>query len=275
MKKITINQTTIIIPLVVFTALIAWWLWLLSIAPPGDNIYRYFTASYGVMAVCGAVIGLLASFRYGGLKSIIGTSLSFFSAGLFFQEFGQLSYNYYIYVEGHEVPYPSIGDIGYFGSVILYLVGTLFLIKALSTKSALNNLSNKLILFFVPLIIVVANYHFFLRNHTMDFTNFLVVFLDFGYPIGEGFYISAAIIAYLLSRKRLGGLMKPKILMLLAALCFQFIADFNFLFQAKNGTWVDGGYGEILYLIAYFIMSLALAGMLIDETKSTKITQKQ
>jgi hypothetical protein len=36
------------------------------------------------------------------------------------------------------------------------------------------------------------------------------------------------------------------------------MADYNFLYQASDGTWINGGYGDVLYLISYFLISFGL-----------------
>jgi hypothetical protein len=46
--------------------------------------------------------------------------------------------------------------------------------------------------------------------------------------------------------------------MILVALLIQYIADYNFLHEAYYGTWVNGGYGDYIYLLSYFTMSFAL-----------------
>jgi hypothetical protein len=82
--------------------------------------------------------------------------------------------------------------------------------------------------------------------------------LDFGYPFGQAIYISIAILAFLFSRRLLSGLMRPKILLILAALCMQYASDFTFLYQSHHNTWKAGGVNDYMYLIAYFIMTIAL-----------------
>ncbi len=99
---------------------------------------------------------------------------------------------------------------------------------------------------------------FFLRGDEFDFSDPLQVVLDFGYPLGEAIYISIAMLTYSLSRDILGGVMRSKILFLIVAFVMQYIAEFNFLVQSSNGTWVNGGYGDYLYFLAYFTMALGL-----------------
>ena len=102
------------------------------------------------------------------------------------------------------------------------------------------------------------SYTLFLRSYEFDWSQPLKVFLDFGYPLGQACYVSVAILTLLLSRKILGGMMRGPILAILIALIVQYASDFNFLYQANQGTWFVGGYGDELYAISYFLMSIAL-----------------
>jgi len=74
----------------------------------------------------------------------------------------------------------------------------------------------------------------------------LVVFLDFGYPLGQAVYVSLALVVLLSLGKFLGGVMKRPVLLLLLAFILQYAADFNFLYShtMEHGhSWVM----EIIY----------------------------
>ena len=58
--------------------------------------------------------------------------------------------------------------------------------------------------------------------------------------------------------KLLGGLMKKPILLLLVAFMMQYASDFNFLYQTIHATWSAGGYGDLLYFVAYCTMFYSL-----------------
>jgi hypothetical protein len=160
-----------------------------------------------------------------------------------------------------SIPYPSVGDIGYFGSVLFYIYAALQLAKAAGAKFSLRSHSKKVVAAILPLALLVASYVVFLRNYQFDFSSMgstVAVFLDFGYPLGQATYIAIALVTYLVSQKLLGGVMKKKILLLLFALLIQYIADFTFLYAAKNGSPFPGGANDFMYLLAYTIMALAL-----------------
>jgi hypothetical protein len=52
--------------------------------------------------------------------------------------------------------------------------------------------------------------------------------------------------------------MRSALLLVMLALCTQYVADFTFLYQSNHTTYVPGKYDDLFYLIAYFIMTTAL-----------------
>src|SRR5258708_29340803 len=106
---------------IIFIIFTLFWLYLQVIIPHENFYHRLFGAIYGVMALIGAIYGVNISRKWGGLKSIIGKALFMFSIGLFAQEFGQIVYSFNDYVLHKPGLYPSLGDLGYFGSIPLYI----------------------------------------------------------------------------------------------------------------------------------------------------------
>jgi len=249
---------------ITFIAFALWWLYINVFvrAPLSDNIhYKLFGATYGVMSLIGGCIGLAASRKWGSHKSMVGRALLFFSIGLLLQAFGQVAYSFYVYVLKVDIPYPSVGDVGYFGSVLLYIYAAWELSKALGFKLSVKNKTKKFIAVAVPLVLLSGSYYYFLRGYAFDFSSLkasLTVILDFGYPLGQAVYIAIAIMTYLLSRKMLGGVMKNKVLLVLFALVVQYTADSSFLYAAKAEKFFASGANDFMYLLSYTVMALAL-----------------
>ncbi|MDO8265987.1 MAG: hypothetical protein Q7T41_03525 [Candidatus Saccharibacteria bacterium] len=271
-KSILKLDARYIVVILFFLSWTAWWLFLRYKIDVSDQSLELFSATYGVMALIGAFLGFNASKRWGGSKSLIGKSVLLFSLGLLAQEFGQLSYSLYTLVFKQEIPYPSIGDVGYFGSVVLYIAATYFLVKALASKEIFSTYLGKLQAFVIPLLLLGFSYFEFLKQYEFDWSNPLAVILDFGYPLGQAIYISLAILVYLLSRKYLGGRMRPVVLFLIMALTVQYVSDFMFLYQVNNDTWTTAGINDYVYLVSYFVMSIALLrfNTIIENMKSQK-----
>ncbi len=254
LSKEGLNKTAIAF----FVLITIWWV-ILFISGAKETFQNYlFGATYGLICLWGGLWGLIISKKWGGFNSAIGKAIIFLSLGLLAQEFGQLIFSYYNIFLKIEIPYPSLADVGFFGSIPLYIIGMAYLAHAAGSKFSLNTITSKLQIVVVPTCILIVSYLLFLRSYEFNFSNPLQIFLDFGYPFGEAFYISVAILAYFLSRKLLGGLMKSRIILLIIAFVVQYLADFNFLYQNSQGTWINGGYGDYIYFLAYFIMTLGL-----------------
>ena len=167
-------------------------------------------------------------------------------------------YAYFIYVKGVEVPYPSFGDIGYFGSVIFYIMGSYFLARVSGLQYSMRSIKEKMIVFLTPVVMLFFSYSFFLKDYQFDFTNKLKIFLDFGYPFSQAIYVSIAILALVLCKNVLGGVMKKPLTFMLVALVFQYFSDFMFLYQTNAGTWYVGGVNDFMYFASYFLMTVSL-----------------
>lgn len=239
--------------------LTVWWIISPSVQTSmGGRFFGDFPSIYGIMALWGGFCGIFIAVKWGGVKSIMGKAILMFSLGLFAQEFGQMAYAYLSFYKNIEVPYPSVGDIGYFGSIPLYIYGVVLLARASGVTIGLKSFQSKVQAVLIPIVLLIGSYFLFLQGYEFDWSNPLKIFLDFGYPFGQAIYLSFAILTFLLSRGVLGGVMKSRILFMLFALSVQFLADYVFLYQSSRGMWSVGGVNDYMYLIAYFLMALAL-----------------
>ncbi len=254
-----------------FLCLSFWWLsmYVRGLMDAPEN--NYFTLTYPLLSLVGGIAGIIFANKWGGLKSLLGRSMTMFSYGLLAQFFGQAMYAYYIYIKGIEVPYPSWGDLGYFGSVIFYIFGAILLAKVSGLKFTVKSVHGKIQAIFIPLLLLVLSYLYFLRSYEFDFSDKLRIFLDFGYPLGQAVYLSIAILALLLSRNFLSGIMKKPIIFLIFALVFQYFSDFMFIYQSNMETWYVGGVNDYFYFISYFLMTIALVyfGSIYNKLRST------
>jgi hypothetical protein len=243
----------------VFILLSVWWVTINFLLPNAPSTAsQIFAASYQILAILGAGIGFLMTKKWGGYKSLLGKSLFLFSLGLLLQSFGQSVYSYYIFFRKIEVPYPSIGDVGYFGSVIAYVWGAVYLSKIAGFRTSWKSIQNKFYVIIIPIILIGGSYLLFLNGYQFDWSNKLKIFLDFGYPLGEALYVSIAVVTLIISKNILGGVMRKSILLLIFALIVQYCSDTMFLYQANAGTWVAGGLNDYLYCVSYFLMTISL-----------------
>jgi hypothetical protein len=258
MLNVIKKSNYLIISLFVFAFFILSWFYLQLYIEEGSILFEYFADTYWIPAVLAGIYGLLMSRKWGGFSSLIGRAIQFFSLGLLAQSFGQITYTIYYLILEIDVPYPSIGDIGFFGSIPLYILGVWYLGRVVGIKYALKSWQNILLSLIMPLLVLTGSYYMFLSEYTIQGTPMLEVILDFGYPLGQAIYISLAILVFLLSRGVLGGIMRYRIFFILFALVIQYSADFTFLYQVNRGLWEAGRVNDFIYLMAYFVMFLAL-----------------
>ena len=256
------NKTTTTIAIVIFAAISAWYLQIhMHALADTESVRQLWGSIYQIMAIFGGIVGLVVSRHWGGYKSLIGRAVLFFSIGLLLQSFGQSVDSYYNYFHNQQIPYPSLGDIGFMGSVLAYIEGAYLLMKASGFRFSVKSLKGKFFAIALPIVILVTCYFFFLQGYVFDWTNKIKILLDFAYPLGQAFYVSLALLVLLMSRNFLGGVMKRPITFLVVALIFQYISDFTFLYQANAQTWYVGGLNDYLYFCSYFLMALSLINM--------------
>jgi hypothetical protein len=256
------KEPLLILNFFLFIILSIWWICLdYFLVDPNTIDKQIYAASYQILALFGSIVGFWMSRRWGGYKSLLGKALICFSLGLLLQSFGQSVYSYYIFFKKIEIPYPSVGDVGFFGSVISYIIGSIYLSKVAGFHFSWKSTKNKILSIAILLIMLILSYFFFLRGYEFDSLQKLKTFLDFGYPLGQAFYVSIAVLTLIISKNVLGGVMKKPVLFLICALIIQYLSDFMFLYQANAGTWSAGGVNDYLYCISYFSMSIALIHM--------------
>lgn len=253
------KETSAKVIFVVFILLTVWWIVLRFMNLPTDSEQnQLWAAVYGLIALWGGISGILISRKWGGTHSVMGKSMLLFAIGLLFQEIGQIIYSSYIYFFKIDIPYPSIGDLFFYGTIPLYIIGIIYLAQASGVRILKQSITQKVQAILIPLGMLLFSYYFFLQGYEFDWSQPLKIFLDFVVPFGQAVYISLAILTYMLTKRVLGGVMKNKVLFILIALIVQYVADWTFLYQASRGTWYAGGINDYMYLVAYFLMTLGL-----------------
>lgn len=249
----------IFIAIFIFIFFSMWWIMLQLFVDKGNFIYLIFSATYGLMLIYGGICGIHTSLKWGGLKTLLGRAIFMFSLGLFAQEFGQLTYSYYTIFYQIQVPYPSIGDIGFSSTILLYTYGVWLLAKSSGININIHMLKKNLLALIIPFFMLTVSYLLFIKNYEVNFETPVKTLLDFGFPLGESLCIAIAILIFIFSRNILDGIMRSKALWILFALVIQFIVDYIFIYYSN--IFYPGSIIDFMYLISYFIMTLALLSL--------------
>ena len=245
--------------IVLFGLFFLWWLWFNLFNPsPTHQQGNVWTSIYMIFSLFGFTSGIIVFHSFGGFKTALGRAIFAFSLGLLFQSFGQTTYTYYLFFKHIDIPYPSIGDIGFFGSIPIYFYGITQLAKAFAGGLSLKSFGNKIQVFILPLTMLFVPYYFFFHNYVFDWSHTFRIFLDFGYPLGDAICVSIAVLTFTLSKKILPGTAKGAIMALIAGLTLQYISDYTYLYQTNIGFWQAGGINDLTYCTAYFVMTLGI-----------------
>ncbi len=253
-----INKKIIVI--FVYLLFASFWAFI-NLTQESDSAFRdTYADTYGFLALIGGVIGILISSKWDIKKSLLGKTILYFSIGLLFQFLGQLTYTIYYYVFHLDNPYPSFGDVFYFGSVLIYIYSSIQLLNLVNYKTGFNKLYTvkKLAVVLFPLLIMSLSYYAFLKTYEFSEVSMVQILLDFGYPLGQALYVSLTLLAFFMSKNVLGGVMKTGLLLVFIALIIQYFADTLFLYKTMNDTWQVAGFGDLIFLTSYLAMSYAL-----------------
>lgn len=213
---------------------------------------------YWTFAAFGGLFGVFASRELGFTRSIIGRAVLAFSAGLLLQAIGQIIDSYLSAIGNADIFYPSISELGYTGSILVYIYGAYLLARYVGISPSVKNLSKSIIIWLIPLAMFGLSYAVYL--HGYDFVNNSPVHVafDFGYPILQSFYVALAVFVLIHSRNIAGGLLRRPIAFLVAALILQYVADAYFVYDYNQGLWYNANFNDYVYLVSYFILAVAI-----------------
>lgn len=243
---------------IIFIFFTIFWIILQIKVKPNNFGYHLFGDTYFIVALLGGLWGITTAKKWGEGKSSMGKAIFLFSLGLLFQTFGQIAYSFYDIFLHIGIPYPSIGDVGYFGYIPLYIYGILLLARASGVKIGLYSVKKNLKILFVSIIILGISYFFILQQYTFNWHNPIKIILDFGYSLGDITYVYFALLTYIQIKTIKKGIMKNKILIILVAFIVFYLADFIFVIQANRKTFIIGQTSDYIYFMAYLLMTLGI-----------------
>ena len=231
-----------------------------------DNVNYWYSFIFGLIPLFGGIVGMLKSKIWGGLKSILGRSVFFFSLGLALWGFGESIWSYYNFFRAEPAPYPSIADIGFAPSIFFWILGTYFLSQAAGAMFALRkSKAAKATTGFLLVALSAVAYHMLInvaRGGVLvpDGETSLKTILDIAYPLGDFLALIFAVTVFALSRKYLGGLYRFAIAFILVGLGLMYFGDFMFSYTTTTGTFYNANIGDLLLATGTFAMTFGILG---------------
>lgn len=240
---------------------------------PESSVTSFFSSSYIIIALLGGLFGFAQAKYWGGFKSLLGKTLNFLSLGLILTTLGSLTLTFYFYVLDQEPSYPSIAEVFYLSGIVAYIIGVAYLARTVRSWSSLKEkgLVKKILLVLTPLIMVALTTSVFISRYGQgDGAPTSVIVTDYAYALLQAAYAFIALAVLMNSSQLFGGKLRRAVTVLLVALIFQYLADFNYTYQILSETWQTGGYGELLYLIAYSLTGISILMFAIKARASTE-----
>lgn len=252
-----------------FLIVLGLWVFIQTSGRTGVNatmVNYWYSFIFGLIPLIGGVVGMVKSRMWGGLKSVLGKAIFFFSLGLFLWGFGESIWSYYNFFKAEPAPYPSVADIGFAPSIFFWIVGTVFLAKASGAIHAFKKSALAKTLALVMTVGLTTLSYQMLVNEARggvivpEGETALKTVLDIAYPLGDFLALTFATIVFVLSRKYLGGYYRPAIAFILLGLAMMYFGDFSFSYATTNGTFYNGNFGDLLLASGTFFMSFGILG---------------
>ena len=249
------------------------WFFKLWLKDQTDTIENLWTNFYGLIPLLGGIWGLVISSHWGGMKSAVGRSIVFLSLGLITWGIGMVIWIFYNLVLNVEIPYPSWADAAFILSWPLWGIGAVYLSKATGAQFGIRKKAGKLMLLFVPLIVIIFSYYFLVivaRNGVLipSIEGYLKLFFDLTYPIGDVVILTLAVLIYGLSYKYLGGKYRYPVYLILSAFILNYFADFTFSYTTTIETYYNGSLADILFVTTMYVFSLGIALLDVDKSRA-------
>lgn len=262
LSKLFPNYSTVFL-FIVYIVSIFWYLTLDTTSEPISVSNYWYTVLEGLIPLWGGLYGLYLAKKWGGFSSIIGKAQSYISLGLISWGIGELIFaGYYNLLMNVEVPYPSLADAAFILSWPLWGIGMVYLSRATGFKTALHNKATKYWIIILPIIIIVFSYYLLVHvaraGVISSSADFIKVFFDLAYPIGDVVILTFATIIYGLSFKYFAGKFRLAIYFILFGFVVNYFADFSFSYQTTLETFVPGGFTDFLFVTAMFAISFGV-----------------
>lgn len=226
------------------------------------TINKVWGIGINCLPMFGGIFGLFTAKHWGSFKSAVGKGILYISFGLISWSIGNWLWSYYNFFLSDSVPYPSLADVGYLVAVPLWMIGVYYISKATGVKFGLRRKIGQIYLIFLPIVSIAISYYLLVTvargGSVTSGGDFLKIFFDFAYPVGDIVIVTIALLVYGLSFKYLGGKYKWPVFLTLFGFVMMFVADFSFSYETTLGTYYDGNFINLFFIIALFLMGFGI-----------------
>ena len=233
-----------------------------------------YTDSYSIIALSSAIAGLIGAKQWGLFRSRFGAAIAYISLGLLLQFLGHLIYALYFRIGNVELAFPSVGDIPFLLTGVVYILGIYNLLKTIVVVGGIFQ-PKRVLLTSVAMSLSLSIFVWvsFLHFGAHDERGTIYSLLNIAYPLLQAIYFLMGVVALQQAGRMAGGKMFRAVQVLLIALVVQYAADFTFLYQDYHGTWQAAGSNDLLYVIAYGMMAFSL--LMIENVRNNVLSNEK
>ncbi len=204
----------------------------------------------------GGVSGIWQTVRHMVVKELQKPIL-LLSTGLLFWCLGSvifMLYNVFLHV---EAPYPSLADIAYLPAPVFWIIGLVYLCKAVDVESHLRLVVGRILFFLLPTSAVILSFYalIFVPNGSdvHFFESPVELFFNFIYPV---FDVLIMVVLSLLIYGVCFRLVRTEYTVALVVIAGSFIvnyfADYIFAYTTSHDTYFVGNFADLLFIVAMF-----------------------
>jgi hypothetical protein len=247
-KPLNLNKNfEFLIKLTLFFVILSWFIFNYFVS--FDLYSDIFAVLLSIIALFGFLITLKTSFDWGFTKSLIGLSLVFISFGMLMWFLGQ---SFYFYDSKSENPL----EIYEFFFILIdpfYLLGLYFLAQAIGTFKYLRSNFSLLIL---PVLILIFNFLIVSFLNNLDPIELILNFNIENLYIFGSIILATFVVSILIFSKKLGGIYKTALYLMLLGVLFQFIGDNLYAFLESQQT--NGSLADLLFFVSVSFVTLGV-----------------
>lgn len=257
-KNSLFYSAVIVFLLSYYILLLVYWVSINASGGP-DRLDNYiFVLLITLVPLTGFLTGLRVSEDWGYLKSSLGISVLFGSMGVLSWGIGNIMFAYFNMITG-TIPYPSIADFFYLLVYLFYIIGIYFLFKAFGIKKMISNISQKYLLFFIPVSVFLVTYLIESKNSLDRVVVFNSKFiLDIAYPFLDAVLLTVALNCILVLRNvKIKGIKLPLFFIVLGLL-LEYFADMGFAESINLNSFYPANWVDLVFLTSITCISIAL-----------------
>lgn len=248
---------------VFFIFLLVFWVALFASGSKAGFFNYIYAFLYGLIPLCGGIAAMRGYRTWGGMSTILGRAILLMGLGLFFWGCGESIYAYYNLFANAKIPHPSIADLFFVPSMLLYALGTIFLSMTTGARFGLKQVSGKAFAVVAPAIVLALSYFVLIqigKGGDIADKSVLQTILNALYPLIDAIALAVSVVVAGLSIKYMGGRYKLDIVFILTGLVAIFAADSFFAYTTTIGTAYSGGISDLMYTLAVFLLTCGLLG---------------